>query len=95
MDRHEPPPKPDPRTWTTAEASRRLEEVLRLAREEGPQVIVMEDGVAVTLRSNGDRPYIPARPGSLRDILVNSPFRDMAFDADGAGMPAAARDPDL
>lgn len=91
MDQHERLQGPGGgRTWTVAEASRRFDEVLRLAREDGPQVIVGDDGAAFTIASGAAE---RGRPGSLRDLLVNSPLRDLDFEFEG--MRGPVRDVDL
>lgn len=87
MDQHEPPRPSPARTWTVAEASRRLEEVLRLAQEEGPQVILTQDGTGFAVSSRAPRMQAPAEPGSLRDVLVNSPLRDLDFEFEGLRGP--------
>ncbi len=62
----------DTHVWTVSEAKAKLSEVLRLAREEGPQRIGRRDAVVVVMEAEWDRLQAP-RPHLGRWLLDAMP----------------------
>lgn len=71
------------RVWKLQDAKARFSEVVRAARASGPQMVTVHGKDAVVVLSAEDYARLagqpPKRP-SLREVLVNSPLRDLDFD---------------
>jgi antitoxin Phd len=67
--------------WQLQEAKNRLSELVRKAREEGPQVITLHGDDAVVVVEANDYRKLARRPkGSLVDFFRNSPLAGVALD---------------
>jgi len=78
------------RDWQLHEAKAHLSNLVRRAREEGPQRITVygEDAVVVVSAAEFAQMLAPARPRrSLHALLSESPLRDLEFGADGERSP--------
>ena len=67
--------------WKLEDAKARLSELVRRARSEGPQRVTVRgrDAVVVVASDQFDTLQAHAARRSLRDLLVNSPLRDLEF----------------
>jgi prevent-host-death family protein len=67
------------RAWSLQDAKARFSELVRRARDEGPQRVTIHGRPAVVVIADGGR----GRPGgarrTLRDLMFDSPFRDFDF----------------
>jgi prevent-host-death family protein len=78
------------RDWQLHEAKAHLSNLVRRAREEGPQRITVysEDAVVVVSAAEFVRMLAPARPRrSLPALLSESPLRELEFGAEGERSP--------
>ena len=75
--------------WKLEDAKARLSELVRKARNEGPQrVTVHGKAAAVVIASEQfDSFQAYAARRSLRDLLVNSPLSDLEFGDEGVQGP--------
>ena len=78
------------RDWPLHDAKAHLSDLVRRAREEGPQQITVygEDAVIVVSAAEFARMLTPSRPGrSLHALLSQSPLRDLDFGEEGERSP--------
>jgi prevent-host-death family protein len=78
------------RSWQLHEAKAQLSNLVRRAREEGPQRITVygEDAVIVVSAAEFARMAAPAEPQrSLHALLSDSPLRDLEFGGEGERSP--------
>ena len=75
--------------WKLEDAKARLSELVRKARSEGPQRVTVHgrDAVVVVASDQFDILQVHAARRSLRDLLVNSPLRDLEFGEQGVESP--------
>lgn len=67
--------------WQLQEAKNRLSEVVRKAREEGPQVITLRGDEAVVVVAAEDYRKLARRPkGTLVEFFRKSPLAGVALD---------------
>ncbi len=66
--------------WQLQEAKNRLSELVRKARQEGPQVITLHGRDAVVVLSAREFKRIVKPQGSLVDFLRKSPLAGVALD---------------
>jgi len=71
--------------WQLQDAKNRLSELVRKAREEGPQVITLHGRDVVVVVSAGEFKRIAKPRGSLVDFLRKSPLVDSALDKARSG----------
>jgi len=71
--------------WQLQDAKNRLSELVRKAREEGPQVITLHGRDVVVVVSAGEFKRIAKPRGSLVDFLRKSPLVDSALDTARSG----------
>ncbi len=66
--------------WQVQEAKQRFSEVLRMAEQEGPQVVTRHgEEVAVVVSMVQWREHMPNRP-TLKDWLLNGPVADLDIE---------------
>lgn len=66
--------------WQVQEAKQRFSEVLRMAEQEGPQVVTRHgEEVAVVVSMAQWREHMPTRP-TLKDWLLNGPVADLEIE---------------
>jgi prevent-host-death family protein len=78
------------RSWQLHEAKAQLSNLVRRAREEGPQRITVygEDAVIVVSAAEFARMAMPAEPQrSLHALLSAPPLRDLEFGGEGERSP--------
>ncbi|MGH9174947.1 MAG: type II toxin-antitoxin system Phd/YefM family antitoxin [Vicinamibacterales bacterium] len=78
------------RDWQLHDAKAHLSDLVRRARNEGPQRITVygEDAVIVISASEFAQLLAPSRPErSLHALLSESPLRDLAFGEEGERSP--------
>ncbi len=70
------------RGWKLQDAKARFSELVRRAREEGPQRVTVygEDAVVVVSAAAFARMIQPAARPGLHELLSQSPLRDVDFD---------------
>ena len=75
--------------WKLEDAKARLSELVRKAREEGPQRVTVRgrDAVVVVASDQFDTLQGHAARRSLRELLANSPLRDLEFGDQGVEGP--------
>ena len=75
--------------WKLEDAKARLSELVRKARDEGPQRVTVRgrDAVVVVASDQFDTLQAHAARRSLRDLLANSPLRDLEFGEPGTEAP--------
>ena len=75
--------------WKLEDAKARLSELVRKARDEGPQRIATRgrDVVVVIASDQFNTLQSQAARGSLRGLLVDSPLRDLEFGEEGVEGP--------
>ena len=74
--------------WKLEDAKARLSELVRKAREEGPQRVTVRGRDAVVVASDQfDTLQGHAARRSLRELLANSPLRDLEFGDQGVEGP--------
>ena len=75
--------------WNLEDATARLSELVRKARDEGPQRVTVHgrDAVVVVASDQFDSLQAHAAQRSLRHLLVNSPLRDLEFGEGGIDSP--------
>jgi antitoxin Phd len=75
--------------WKLQDAKARFSELVRKAREDGPQrVTVHGKDAAVVLSSDDYARLAPAAAQpSLHELMSNSPLRDLEFDHPGVRSP--------
>jgi prevent-host-death family protein len=67
--------------WQLQDAKNRLSEVVRKAREEGPQVITLRGDEAVVVVAAEDYRKLARRPkGTLVEFFRKSPLADITLD---------------
>jgi prevent-host-death family protein len=66
--------------WQLQEAKNRLSELVRRAREEGPQVITLRGRDAVVVVSANEYGKLSRPRGSLVDFFRKSPLARLALD---------------
>ena len=88
LDRGEAPSDAVPR-WKLEDAKARLSELVRRARDEGPQRVTVRgrDAVVVVASDQFDTLQSHAARRSLRELLVNSPLSDLEFGGEGVEGP--------
>ena len=74
--RSDPPPTPGPHTWKLEDAKARFSEVVRLARERGPQKVTVRGQEAVVILAAEDYARLApaAASRSLAALFADSPF---------------------
>lgn len=77
------------RAWPLHDAKTRLSEVVRLARESGPQRLTVHgrDAVVILSAEDFERLCPPDDQPSLTRLLAESPLRDVDFDREGERSP--------
>ena len=78
------------RDWQLHDAKAHLSDLVRRARQEGPQRITVygEDAVIVVSAAEFAKMLAPSRPGrSLHALLSQSPLRDLEFGEEGERSP--------
>ena len=78
------------RDWQLHDAKAHFSDVVRRAREEGPQRITVygEDAVVVVSAAEYAQMLAPSRPRrSLHALLSESPLRDLEFGEEGERSP--------
>jgi prevent-host-death family protein len=78
------------RDWQLHDAKAHLSDLVRRAREEGPQRITVygEDAVVVVAAAEFAQLLAPSRPRrSLHALLSDSPLRDLEFGEEGERSP--------
>ena len=78
------------RDWQLHDAKAHLSDLVRRARQEGPQRITVygEDAVIVVAAEEFAQMLAPTRPSrSLHALLSESPLRDLEFGEDGERSP--------
>ena len=80
--RHRPQPKG--RSWPLQDAKARFSEVVRYARENGPQRVTVhgKESVVVVSAEEFAKLTIHSKYPTLRSLLVNSPLKDVDFEFD-------------
>ena len=75
--------------WKLEDAKARLSELVRKARNEGPQRVTVRgrDAVVVVASDQFDTLQAHAARRSLRELLANSPLRDLEFGEQGVEGP--------
>ena len=75
--------------WKLEDAKARLSELVRRARDEGPQRVTVRgrDAVVVVASDQFDTLQAHTARRSLRDLLANSPLRDLEFGEEGVEGP--------
>ena len=75
--------------WKLEDAKARLSELVRKARDEGPQRVTVRgrDAVVVVASDQFDTLQAHIARRSLRDLLANSPLRDLEFGEEGVEGP--------
>ena len=75
--------------WKLEDAKARLSELVRKARSEGPQRVTVRgrDAVVVLDSNQFDTLQAHAARRSLRELLANSPLRDLEFGEQGVEGP--------
>ena len=75
--------------WKLEDAKARLSELVRKARDEGPQRVTVRgrDAVVVVASDQFDTLQAHAARQSLRDLLANSPLRHLEFGEQGVEGP--------
>jgi antitoxin Phd len=75
--------------WKLQDAKARFSEMARAARTEGPQTVTVHGKDAVVVLSAEAYARLatpPAKRPKLRELLVNSPLRDLEFGRPGERM---------
>jgi prevent-host-death family protein len=77
------------RGWKLEEAKARFSEVVRLAREKGPQRVTVygKDAVVVVSAEEFLRLFPMAEQPSLHTLLSSSPLKDLEFEFEGVQGP--------
>ena len=75
--------------WKLEDAKARLSELVRKARDEGPQGVTVRgrDAVVVVASDQFDMLQAHIARRSLRDLLANSPLRGFVFGEEGVEGP--------
>lgn len=75
--------------WKLEDAKARLSELVRKARNEGPQRVTVHGKAAVVVVASEQFDSLQAHAArrSLRDLLVSSPLRDLEFGGEGVQDP--------
>lgn len=75
--------------WKLEDAKARLSELVRKVRNEGPHRVTVHgrDAVVVVDSDQFDTLQAHAARRSLRDLLANSPIRDLEFGEEGVEGP--------
>ena len=75
--------------WKLEDAKARLSEIVRKARDEGPQRVAIRgrDVVVVIASDQFNTLQAQAARGSLGGLLVDSPLRDLEFGEEGVESP--------
>ncbi len=78
----DPEPKSRGETWRLQDAKARLSEVVRRARELGPQRVTLHgrDAVVIVAADAYDREHRRHTGQRLVDAMARSPLGDIAFD---------------
>jgi prevent-host-death family protein len=75
-------PKPRPRSWALQDAKASFSEVVRRAREDGPQHVTVhgKDAVVIVSAEEFGRLAGRAKHPTLRSLLASSPLNDLELD---------------
>lgn len=75
--------------WKLEDAKARFSELVRQARESGPQRVTVrrKDAVVVVSAEEYDRLVARAEQKTLYSLLSNSPLRDLDFGEEGVKSP--------
>ncbi len=75
--------------WKLEDAKARFSEVVRQARESGPQRVTVrrKDAVVVVSAEEYDRLVARAEQKTLYSLLAESPLRDLDFGEEGVKSP--------
>lgn len=75
--------------WKLEDAKARFSELVRQARESGPQRVTVrrKDAVVVVSAEEYDRLVARAEQKTLYSLLANSPLRDLDFGEEGVKSP--------
>lgn len=86
---------PEPSRWRLQDAKARFSELVRRAREKGPQRVTVhgKDTVVVVDADEWDRLKKPMSGRDLVDALANSPLRDVPIER--VSVKVRARDVEL
>ena len=68
-----------PVTWRLQDAKARFSELVRRARDEGPQRVTVHGRPAVIVVADRGDARADAERRTLRDLMFDSPFRDLDF----------------
>jgi prevent-host-death family protein len=71
--------------WPLREAKNRLSEVVRKAREQGPQMITLRGRDAVVILDAGEHHKIKAPRGTLAEFFQRSPLSEVQLETRGDG----------
>lgn len=82
-------------SWRLQDAKARFSEVVRLARDSGPQRVTLHgrDAVVIVSAESWDRERGRQTGKRLVDVLTNSPLQDIDFER--VRLPAPVRGVDL
>jgi prevent-host-death family protein len=77
------------RRWKLEEAKARFSELVRTARDSGPQRVTVhgKDAVVVVAAGEFDRLKAKSAAPTLHDLLARSPLKDVDFIEEGAKSP--------
>jgi prevent-host-death family protein len=86
---------PTPGRWRLQDAKARFSELVRRAREKGPQRVTVhgKDAVVVINAEDWDRLSKPVSGRDLVDVLADSPLKDVPIER--LSVKSAVRDVDL
>jgi prevent-host-death family protein len=86
---------PPPGRWRLQDAKARFSELVRRAREKGPQRVTVhgKDAVVVINAEDWDRLSKPVSGRDLVDVLADSPLKDVPIER--LSVKSAVRDVDL
>lgn len=78
-----------PKRWKLEDAKARFSELVRQARESGPQRVTVrrKDAVVVVSAEEYDRLLARAEQKTLYSLLSESPLRDLDFGEEGVKSP--------
>lgn len=74
--------QPDPGSWQLQDAKSQFSELIRRARQKGPQRVTVhgKDAVVVVDAAEWDRLRKPVSGRDLVEALANSPLKDIAIE---------------
>ncbi|RDJ23619.1 type II toxin-antitoxin system Phd/YefM family antitoxin [Bosea caraganae] len=72
--------RPEPKSWTVANAKAHFSELIDKAKAEGPQMVTRNGRPAAVLVSVEEWERKTARKGTLTEFFQNSPLRGSGID---------------